>query len=88
MGCTEATADKTPVINCLVCNEEQKEYCQEMVKKWDNPQTIKYVIKDGQPAFSVKLMNKGKESDIQTVYTNNSEEEMKATLEKAYALLK
>ena len=56
-------------------------------KKWDNPQTIKYVIKYIHP-FSVKLMNKGKESDIQTVYTNNSEEEMKATLEKAYALLK
>ena len=32
MGCTEATADKTPVINCLVCNEEQKEYCKEMVE--------------------------------------------------------
>ena len=90
MGC-KAVKDgesTTPSIICLVENDEQKEYCSSLVNKWENRHTIKYTIKDNQPKFAIKLSVRGRETVIQNAYTNNSEEEMQKTLERAYNILK
>ena len=92
MGCKAVKDgdDNYLSINCYyeVGREDQKNYCLALVKKWDNPKDIKYVIKENPGApFRIAFKVNGREHDIQNT-CDNSESTMNATLQKAYDLIK
>lgn len=94
MGCVSVNdgkdKDNTPTLLFYVdeSNEqEQKKYCEELTKKWNNPRSIKYEIRTEQKPFKILFKVNGKEILIQENF-DNSESAMNETLGKAYDLLK
>lgn len=91
MGCVSVNdgKDNTPTLLFFVeesKEQEQKKYCDELTKKWQNPKSIKYEIRVENKPFKILFRVNGKEHTIQENY-DNSESAMEATLQKAYGLL-
>ena len=92
MGCvsTNDGKDNTPTLLFYIeeSNEqEQRQYCEEMTKKWQNVKSIKYEIRIENKPVKIMFRVNGKEHLLQDTY-DNSEPTMQATLQKAYDLLK
>ena len=86
---SESSNDTLPKVECVVTNEKEKKFAEQLKKSFNYEKAVKYVIKQTNSknkSFEVRLIVNGEKTNILKKYTDKNET-MNTTLKSIYDIL-
>ena len=86
---SESSNDTLPKVECVVTNEKEKKFAEQLKKSFNYEKAVKYVIKQTNSknkSFEVRLIVNGEKTNILKQYTDKNET-MNTTLKSIYDIL-
>ena len=86
---SESSNEILPSVECVVTNEKEKKFAEQLKKSFNYEKAVKYVIKQTKSknkSFEVRLIVNGEKTNILKKY-NDNDETMNTTLKSIYDIL-